>query len=62
MPITDLYLQVFQRCQREVGRLWQLNQLTVALFQYALFLSGLDQCIHGLGWMFRLFRLVRLGF
>jgi methanogenic corrinoid protein MtbC1 len=34
VPITDLYLHVFQRCQREVGRLWQLNQLSVAEEHY----------------------------
>ena len=32
--ITDLYLEVFQRCQREIGRLWQLNQVTVAQEHY----------------------------
>ncbi len=34
VKIEDLYLQVFQRCQREIGRLWQLNQLTVAQEHY----------------------------
>jgi len=34
VSINDLYLQVFQRCQREIGRLWQLNQLTVAQEHY----------------------------
>ena len=29
-----MYLQVFQRCQREVGRLWQLKQITVAQEHY----------------------------
>jgi methanogenic corrinoid protein MtbC1 len=28
--VKDLYLHVFQRTQREIGRLWQINQLTVA--------------------------------
>ena len=30
----DIYLQVFQRCQQEVGRLWQLKQITVAQEHY----------------------------
>ncbi len=34
VPITDLYLRVFQRCQQEIGRLWQLNQLSVAEEHY----------------------------
>jgi PAS domain S-box-containing protein len=34
VTITDLYLQVFQRCQREIGRLWQVNQVTVAQEHY----------------------------
>ena len=28
--IPDIYMQVFQRTQREIGRLWQLNQISVA--------------------------------
>lgn len=28
--IRDIYLYVFQRSQREIGRLWQLNQVSVA--------------------------------
>src|SRR5690348_14944821 len=32
--VADVYLQVFERCQREVGRLWQLNQITVAQEHY----------------------------
>ncbi len=32
--ICDLYLRVFQCCQREVGRLWQLRQITVAQEHY----------------------------
>jgi methanogenic corrinoid protein MtbC1 len=28
--IKSIYLQVFQRTQREVGRLWQMNQISVA--------------------------------
>ena len=34
VALCDLYLQVFQRCQREVGRLWQLRQVTVAQEHY----------------------------
>src|SRR4029077_15712567 len=34
VAVGDLYLQVFQRCQREVGRLWQLRQITVAQEHY----------------------------
>lgn len=30
VAITDIYLQVFQRTQWEIGRLWQLNQISVA--------------------------------
>ncbi len=32
--VADIYLQVFQRCQWEVGRLWQLKQITVAQEHY----------------------------
>jgi MerR family transcriptional regulator, light-induced transcriptional regulator len=32
--IKDLYLHVFQPSQHEVGRLWQINQLTVAQEHY----------------------------
>lgn len=34
VPITDVYLHVFQRVQREIGRLWQLNQISVAQEHY----------------------------
>jgi signal transduction histidine kinase/ActR/RegA family two-component response regulator len=34
VAVKDIYLQVFQRCQREVGRLWQLKQITVAQEHY----------------------------
>ena len=34
VPIADVYLQVFQPVQREVGRLWQLNRVTVAQEHY----------------------------
>ena len=30
VPVEDIYLHVFQRCQREVGRLWQTRQVGVA--------------------------------
>jgi methanogenic corrinoid protein MtbC1 len=33
-PVRDLYLQVFQAAQYEVGRLWQTNQITVAEEHY----------------------------
>ncbi len=29
VPVEDIYLHVFQRCQREVGRLWQARQIAV---------------------------------
>jgi methanogenic corrinoid protein MtbC1 len=32
--IEDLYLKVFQRSQREIGRLWQLNRISVAQEHY----------------------------
>ncbi len=34
VAVCDLYLQVFQRCQWEIGRLWQLKQITVAQEHY----------------------------
>lgn len=34
IPIRDIYCFVFERCQREVGRLWQLNAATVAQEHY----------------------------
>jgi MerR family transcriptional regulator, light-induced transcriptional regulator len=34
VPIIDIYLHVFQRVQREIGRRWQLNQVTVAQEHY----------------------------
>jgi len=30
MPVQSIYLDVFQRTQREIGRLWQTNQISVA--------------------------------
>jgi len=32
--IKDIYLNVFQPCQREIGRLWQTNQISVAQEHY----------------------------
>jgi methanogenic corrinoid protein MtbC1 len=28
--VKDIYLHVFQPCQQEIGRLWQMNRLSVA--------------------------------
>jgi MerR family transcriptional regulator, light-induced transcriptional regulator len=33
-PVRDLYLHVFQPSQHEIGRLWQMNQLSVAQEHY----------------------------
>jgi methanogenic corrinoid protein MtbC1 len=33
-PVRDIYLYVFQPAQREVGRLWQTNQISVAQEHY----------------------------
>lgn len=33
-PVQDLYLQVFERTQHEIGRLWQTNQISVAQEHY----------------------------
>jgi methanogenic corrinoid protein MtbC1 len=33
-PIRDIYLNVFQPTQREIGRLWQTNQISVAQEHY----------------------------
>lgn len=33
-PIQDIYLQVFQRVQYDIGRLWQTNQISVAQEHY----------------------------
>jgi methanogenic corrinoid protein MtbC1 len=32
--ILDIYRHIFERCQREIGRLWQLNAATVAQEHY----------------------------
>jgi methanogenic corrinoid protein MtbC1 len=32
--VRDIYLYVFQRCQHEIGRLWQMNQISVAQEHY----------------------------
>jgi MerR family transcriptional regulator, light-induced transcriptional regulator len=42
LPLRRLYLDVFQQSQREVGRLWQLNQITVAQEHYC---TGATQAI-----------------
>jgi signal transduction histidine kinase/CheY-like chemotaxis protein len=34
VAVGDIYLHVFQPCQREVGRLWQLKRITVAQEHY----------------------------
>ncbi|MDZ7683911.1 MAG: B12-binding domain-containing protein [Gammaproteobacteria bacterium] len=34
VPLKQIYLDVFQRSQREIGRLWQLNQISVAEEHY----------------------------
>jgi MerR family transcriptional regulator, light-induced transcriptional regulator len=34
VPVRDIYLEVFQRTQWEVGRLWELNRVTVAEEHY----------------------------
>ena len=34
VTVQDIYLHVFQPSQRELGRLWQLNQITVAQEHY----------------------------
>jgi methanogenic corrinoid protein MtbC1 len=34
VPLQDIYLQVFQRVQHEVGRLWQIGRLNVAQEHY----------------------------
>ncbi len=33
-PVKDIYLNVFQAVQHEIGRLWQINQLSVAQEHY----------------------------
>ena len=42
LPLRRLYLDVFQQSQREVGRLWQLNRITVAQEHYC---TGATQAI-----------------
>lgn len=34
VPVKDLYLQVFQPVQHEIGRLWQINKISVAQEHY----------------------------
>lgn len=35
ISVKDIYLQLFQPVQREIGRLWQMNQISVAQEHYA---------------------------
>lgn len=35
VPLRDIYLQVFQPSQQELGRLWQMNRISVAQEHYA---------------------------
>lgn len=34
VSVQDIYLHVFQPCQHEIGRLWQMNQISVAQEHY----------------------------
>jgi len=34
VSVKDIYLHVFQRCQYEIGRLWQMNRISVAHEHY----------------------------
>jgi methanogenic corrinoid protein MtbC1 len=34
VSVKDIYLRVFQPCQYEIGRLWQINQISVAQEHY----------------------------
>lgn len=34
ISVKDIYLHVFQPCQHEIGRLWQMNQISVAQEHY----------------------------
>lgn len=34
IPIQDIYLKILQPCMEEVGRLWELNQLSIAQEHY----------------------------
>lgn len=50
--VKDIYLHVFQPCQREIGRLWQTNQMIVAEEHYCtaatqLIMSQLSSFIFG---------------
>lgn len=35
VSLEDIYLKIFQPVQREIGRLWQLNRISVALEHYS---------------------------
>ena len=34
VPVASIYMDVLQRCQREIGRLWQINQISLAQEHY----------------------------
>ena len=34
IDVKDIYLQIFQPCQQEIGRLWQMNRINVAQEHY----------------------------
>jgi methanogenic corrinoid protein MtbC1 len=34
VPVRDIYLKIFQPAQREIGRMWQTNQISVAKEHY----------------------------
>ncbi|MDQ2731841.1 MAG: cobalamin-dependent protein [Armatimonadota bacterium] len=34
VAVQDIYLQVFQPCQHDIGRLWQMNEISVAQEHY----------------------------
>ena len=56
-PLRDVYLQVFQRSQHEIGRLWQMNKIGVAQEHYC---SAATQLIMSLLYP-RVFNSVRAG-
>ena len=56
-PLKDIYLQVFQRSQHEIGRLWQMNKITVAQEHYC---SAATQLIMSLLYP-RVFNTERIG-
>jgi methanogenic corrinoid protein MtbC1 len=34
MPVRDVYIEIFQRSQHEIGKLWQVNRISVAQEHY----------------------------